>query len=171
MNQPSDSEIAHDVLRTIRQIMRRVAEHSRYLSTEVGLTLPQLMCLKAVGELEQEEGAEITVAKVAERVQFSPATVSRIVDRLVAVHLLERTRAEKDRRKVRLSLSLQGKERFVTLPVPLQEAFVERLRELPHAERLNLLQALRRLSSLMGADKLDVAPLLHEGEMTKGEDP
>jgi hypothetical protein len=66
MNQPTDSEIAHDVLRTIRQIMRRVAEHSRYLSTEVGLTLPQLMCLKAVGELEEEAVSEITVANVAE---------------------------------------------------------------------------------------------------------
>lgn len=167
----NDSEVAHDVLRTIRQIMKRVAEHSRYLSTEVGLTLPQLMCLKAVGEMEEEPCEEITVANVASRLQLSPATVSRIAERLVIGKLLERTRDDKDRRKVRLSLTNSGLERYQALPVPLQEEFLARLRKLDHSERLELLSALKRLSSLMGAADLEVAPILHEGEVMKVDPP
>jgi DNA-binding MarR family transcriptional regulator len=135
------------------------------------MTLPQLMCLKAVGELEEEAVDEITVAKVAQRVQLSPATVSRIIDRLVLVDVLERTRDDKDRRKVKLSLTTLGLERFQSLPVPLQEEFVNRLRSLEHVERLELLSALKRLSTLMGADDLKVAPILHEGEMMKFDQP
>ncbi len=171
MSDQSDSEIAHDVLRSIRQIMRKVSEHSKSLSAEVGLTVPQLMCLKAIGEMEEEGKKEITVASVAQRVQLSPATVSRVIDKLVRVELLHRNRGEKDRRKVCLSLTIHGLERFQTLPVPLQEAFVERLQSLPRDERLALLEALRRLSTLMEAESLQVAPILHEGEVMKGETP
>ncbi len=48
-----DAEIAHEVLRTIRQIVRKISEHSKSLYREVGLTVPQLMCLKAIGELDE----------------------------------------------------------------------------------------------------------------------
>lgn len=164
MTQQSDSQIAHQVLRSIRQIMRKISEHSKALSSEVGLTVPQLMCLKAVGEMEEEGTQEITVASVAQRVQLSPATVSRIIDRLVRVDLLHRDRGEKDRRKVCLSLTIHGLERFQTLPVPLQEAFVMRLQALPREERLALVEALQRLAILMEAETLDVAPVLHEEE-------
>ena len=55
MTQDQDKEIAHEVLRSIRQIVRRISEYSRQLSREVGLTVPQLMCLKAIGDLEDLE--------------------------------------------------------------------------------------------------------------------
>ncbi|MGB5813113.1 MAG: MarR family transcriptional regulator [Polyangiales bacterium] len=154
-----ETEVAHDVLRTIRQIVRRISEHSKSLYREVGLTVPQLMCLKAIGELE-EESEEVTVAMVAKRVQLSPATVSRIVDRLTRSNLVTRERRAKDRRKVCLSLTASGLERFQTLPVPLQEVFVRRLLELPQGERSTLLESLKRIAELMEAAEIDAAPML-----------
>ena len=59
----NDTRIADEVLTSIRQIVRRISEHSKYLSREVGLTVPQLMCLKAIGEME-EHPPEIAVAVV-----------------------------------------------------------------------------------------------------------
>lgn len=159
----SEGEVAHQVLRAIRQIVHRISEHSKQLSTEYGLTVPQLMCLKAVGELQQGL-EEITVANVSKRVQLSPATVSRIIERMVRVGWLERERAEKDRRKVSLSLTAVGRARFESLPIPLQERFVARLHALPPEERLVLLSSLQRLSALMEAETIDAAPILHQGD-------
>lgn len=154
---------ADEILRTIRQLVRRISEHSRYLSRNVGLTVPQLVCLKAIGELEETRTAEITVAHVAKQVQLSPATVSRILDRLVGKELISRERSDKDRRKVNLALTTAGLEWYETLPTPLHERFVVRLAELPTEERDNLLSALRRIAELMDATDLDAAPLLTPG--------
>lgn len=158
-----DKEIAHEVLRSIRQIVRRISEYSRQLSREVGLTVPQLMCLKAIGELEDLED-EISVVMVGTRVHLSSATVSRIVDRLVRTGLVTRERRSNDRRKVCLSLTAAGLERYQTLPTPLQEQFVDRLMSLQESDRLALLAALRRITGLMDATGLDAAPILTPGE-------
>ncbi|MGD8606736.1 MAG: MarR family transcriptional regulator [Myxococcales bacterium] len=154
-----DTKIAHDVLRTIRQIVRKISEHSKALYREAGLTVPQLMCLKAVGDLE-ETTEEVTVVMVAKQLELSPATVSRIIDRLTRAGLVDRERRAKDRRKVCLSLTASGLERYQTLPVPLQERFVRRLSTLPPAERSRLLESLRRIAELMEAAEIDAAPML-----------
>jgi len=154
-----DSKIAHEVLRTIRQIVRKVSEHSKTMYREVGLTVPQLMCLKAIGDLEHESD-EVTVVMVARQLTLSPATVSRIVDRLARAGLVIRERRAKDRRKVCLSLAESGLKRYQKLPVPLQELFVQRLSALPPKERTSLLASLRHIAELMDATNIDAAPLL-----------
>lgn len=168
---PSPDQDAHEVLRAIRRIVRKISSHSKHLSLEIGLTVPQLMCLKAIGELEETGTEEITVAKVAERVQLSAATVSRVVDRLVNGGLVLRERTAPDRRKVALSLTPSGLDRFHSLPVPLQEKFVERLRALSEEEKKHLLSSLHQLASLMDAETLDAAPILHPDEALSGAGP
>jgi DNA-binding MarR family transcriptional regulator len=164
----SDKDLAYEVLRAIRQIVRRISEHSKFLAREVGLTLPQLMCLKAIGELE-EETSEVTVASVAGRVHLSAATVSRILDRLVAADLVLRERRAKDRRKVCLSLTPGGFERFQTLPTPLQEQFVDRLLALAPEDRQTILATLRRTAELMQAAELEAAPILAPGSDVRAD--
>lgn len=165
MTRPSstDAEVAHEMLRSIRQIVRRISEYSRSLSRDVGLTVPQLMCLKQIGDLEPDE-PEITVALVGTRVDLSAATVSRIVDRLVRAGLVLRERRARDRRKVCLSLTTAGLERYQALPTPMQERFVGQLMKLDDDERGDLLAALRRITELMDASELDAAAMLAPGE-------
>jgi DNA-binding MarR family transcriptional regulator len=159
MTASEDTQIAHEVLRTLRQIVRKVSEHSKAMYHEVGLTVPQLMCLKAIGDLE-EDSDEVTVVMIARELDLSPATVSRIVDRLTRANLVIRERRAKDRRKVCLSLTAAGLERFQTLPIPLQEMFVRRLSSLPANERTSLLASLRHIAELMEAADIDAAPML-----------
>lgn len=159
MSTGDDNQIAHEVLRTIRQIVRKVSEHSKAMYREVGLTVPQLMCLKAIGDLE-DQSDEVTVVMVAKQLDLSAATVSRIVDRLARTDLVTRERRAKDRRKVCLSLTVSGRQRFRTLPVPLQERFVRRLSALQTHERSHLLESLRRIAELMEATEIDAAPML-----------
>lgn len=131
--------------------------------------MPQLLVLKAIGQLEEHE-QEITVAMVGERVQLTPPTVSRIVDRLVRAGLVTRERRARDRRKVCLSLTDAGIERFGTLPRPLQETFVARFAALDDEHRSSILRALEDVGSMMEAGSLDAAPVLTPGLDVRPED-
>lgn len=163
-----EAEIGEQVLRAIRRIVRRIAEHSRSLARDHGLTVPQLLCLRAVDELGRE-GGEITIARVSGRVQLSAATVSRIVERLVRAELVLRERGRQDRRRVSLSLTEAGRERLAELPTPLQEQFVRRLHQLSPTEQATLLGQLELVVEMMEASEVDAAPVLTpEGEV-KGE--
>ena len=142
------------VLRAIRRIFQRVAEHSRQLARDTGLTVPQILVLKAVAT------GEPTVGQVSALVHQSPATVSRIVDRLERGGLIARRRGSADRRQVRLTLTPEGVAQVATLPAPLQERFLARFHALPVAERHGLLGALEHVVALMDASDLDVPPVL-----------
>lgn len=155
---------AEDVLRAIRRIVRRIADHSRTLQHDAGLTVPQLLCLVAIGELEELDGAaEITVMMVGERVQLSAPTVSRIVDRLVRADLVARERRARDRRKVCLSLTSAGLGRYRTRPRALQETFVSRFEALGAGRQREILLALQEVGAMMEAGELDAAPVLTPG--------
>ncbi|MCA9122364.1 MAG: MarR family transcriptional regulator [Planctomycetaceae bacterium] len=164
-NNKVDDLIADDVLRAIRRILRKTAEHSRQLASEGDLSVPQLLCLRKVGESTKVE--PVTVADVAAAVQLSIATVSRILDRLEKGELIVRERANVDRRKVFLWLTAKGKRRIKKLPQPLHEQFLTRLRELTKAEQRNLLASLEQVVQMMGAEELDAAPVLMPGADAK----
>ncbi|HLU68948.1 MAG TPA: MarR family transcriptional regulator [Kofleriaceae bacterium] len=163
---PPDDPIAQEILRSIRQLVRGISIHSKTLLRDVGLTVPQVVCLRAIYELEAAGGG-VTVAQVSQRVHLSAATVSRIVDRLAGAGLVIRERSRTDRRKVSMSLTPAGLERVQALPTPLQETFLRRLDELPVDDRVALLTSLRRIVNLMSAGELDAAPLLAPGEDVK----
>jgi DNA-binding MarR family transcriptional regulator len=152
-----NSSISHEILRAIRRVIRKVSDHSRMLSRDVGLTVPQLLCLKAIGESKEDE---TTLALVAQTVQLSPATTSGIMDRLERDGLVLRERRSKDRRKVCLTLTDRGASLFENLPTPLQDSFVRRLMALSEQERREVLTALQRVVELMEAGDIDAAPIL-----------
>ena len=157
--------IADDVLRAIRRILRKTAEHSRQLAREGDLSVPQLLCLRKVAESTKSE--PVTVAKVAAAVQLSAATVSRILDRLESAELITRERSTVDRRKVFLWLTQKGRRRIKRLPTPLHEQFLARLTKLPKSEQRALLASLEQIVQMMGAGELEAAPMLTPGTDVK----
>jgi len=166
-----DREVALQVLRSLRQIIRKVSEHSKHLARDVGLTLPQLLCLRVVGRetLDRPEGS-LNVVRLAQLVQLSPATVSRIIDRMERAGLVERSRVLRDRRQVRITLTETGAARYQTLPIGLQERFLERLSRLPEDEQQSLVRALRSITDMMEATDLDAAPILvTDSEVSAGD--
>lgn len=153
--------IADDVLRAIRRILRKTAEHSRQLSREAGLTVPQTLCLRFLAEADGD--AEVTVARISQAIQLAPATVSRLLDRLEDAGLVSRERRSHDRRRVCLSLTELGRQQIDKLPAPLQAQFVGRLLDLPSAEQQQLLRSLVKVVDMMEASDLDAAPVLDAG--------
>lgn len=137
------------------------------MQRQLGLTIPQLVCMRAIHDLELEH-EDITVMKVSQIVHLSPPTVSRIVDRLATAKLVTRERSHHDRRKVSIALTTAGLDRIQNSPSLLQETFLNGLEALPREERVELLSALRRIVVLMNAADLEAAPLLAPGHEFNG---
>lgn len=153
-----EDPLADAILRAIRRILRKTVEHSRNVFNESGLTVPQLLCLRLIAQ--ENAGNDLTAAELAELVQLSPATISRILDRLDSNELIARSRNPTDRRRVTLKLTRKGRQSLGRLPTPLQEEFLQRLYDLPEKKRKSLLQSLEQVVDMMGASALEVAPVL-----------
>ncbi|MBP7096561.1 MAG: MarR family transcriptional regulator [Spirochaetia bacterium] len=88
-------ESAFRVALLLRELESRV--HSRVAASleATGLTLPQIMAVKAVAH-----AGPLTVSALARSISATKSTVVGIVDRLEAQGLLERRRSAEDRREV-----------------------------------------------------------------------
>lgn len=152
--------ISGQILIALRRIIRAVDQHSRKLVQDYGLTGPQALLLTEV-----VRAGDLSAGDLAARVSLSQATVTDIVKRLESRGLVERRRDERDRRKVIIAATAQGRsihDRSVPL---LQESFLTQLAGLQEWERRQLLASLQRVAAMMNAENLDAAPLLASGDI------
>ncbi|GAK19819.1 LOW QUALITY PROTEIN: transcriptional regulator, MarR family [Vibrio sp. JCM 19052] len=151
-----------EVLVSIRQIIRAIDLHSKKLSKESGLTAPQLILMRAISELDN-----VTIKQLSSHTNMSQATATTILDRLERNQLVERRRS-KTNEKFMLSRK-KAKKRLNKLPTPLQEHFISRFQKLEEWEQSLLLSSVQRISTMMNAEDIDVAPMLELGSITKPE--
>lgn len=152
------TEIANATLKALRRILRATDRGSRKLAAATGLTPSQLLVLR---EVEARE--EVTPGTIAQRLQFSHATITAITDRLVALSLVTRRRSERDKRQIFLDATAEGRQRLADAPDALQEIFAHRFAALPSWEQAMILASTERLATLLGAADIDAAPLLDTG--------
>ncbi len=153
-----------EVLVAIRQIIRAIDLHSKKLSKSAGLTGPQLILMRAIREL-----GEVTIRELSKHTNMSQATATTILDRLERNGYVQRVRSVTDKRKVHAHLTESGINILNQAPAPLQESFVQRFQKLEDWEQSLLLSSVQRLSSMMNAENIDVAPLLEIGSITQPE--
>ncbi len=153
-----------EILRSLRRITRAIDLYSRQLAGTYGLTGPQLVCLRVI------QRAPVTPSQLAKDVDLSQATVTGIIDRLEAHQLVARQRNADDRRRVTVSLTEAGKALVEKAPSPLHDRFLDRLRQLPDAERKQIHDTLAQVVGMMGAEDLDAAALLTTGPATATAD-
>lgn len=156
----SNPSACDEVLVALRQVMRATDLYSKQLSKHSGLTAPQLMVMRGIREL-----GEVTIGAVAQRVSLSQATVTTIMDRLEKRGFITRVRSNNDKRKVHAYLTDTGKALLAEAPTPLQESFIKRFQALEMWEQHMLVASLQRVATMMNAEAIDAAPLLHSGSI------
>lgn len=161
----SVSNYEEGILRSLRRITRAIDLYSRQLVGHFGLTGPQLVCLRVI-----EQAGALTPSQLAKLVDLSQATVTGIVDRLEAHKLVTRERNADDRRRVTVSLTEEGRNLVKKAPSPLHDRFLGRLKQLPDAQQDQISAILEQVVEMMGAEKLDAAPLLTTGPVTASAD-
>lgn len=151
-----------DVLVTLRQIIRATDLHSRKLMKACGLTIPQVVVLRAIQEL-----GNVTVRSISRHVSLSQATVTIILNRLEQRRLVRRVRSDRDKRVVHVVLTPDGEQTLANSPPLLHESFVSRFEALDPWEQTLILSSLQRVAQMMEAEGLDAAPLLDVGAADK----
>lgn len=157
-----DSGIASLTLRALRRVLRATEIGSRQLATATGLTPSQWLVLHEIDARKQARPGGI-----AQSLQFNQATITTIVDRLVALGYVERERSDLDRRQFILTATTTGKTALANAPDLLQTTFTERFAKLPPWEQAMILAASERLATLMDAQHIDAAPLLDSGAIDR----
>lgn len=154
------SERSEDALIALRQIQRRTEQASKKLAAQAGLTPSQLLVMQILSER-----GEISAGEVSNLTQLKHATITSLVDKLVARGLAARRRCEEDRRRVWLQLLPEGEAAITSAPDLLQETFETRFQNLPDWQQSMLVSSLERVAALLDAEDLDAAPILDVGAL------
>jgi DNA-binding MarR family transcriptional regulator len=132
------------LLKSIRQIARAVDIQSRKLDRAWGLTLPQLIVLRSVGDL-----GEVTSRAISIEADLSAPTVVGILDKLEDKGLIERYRSLRDRRIVHTRLTPVGHDLLAGAPSPLGDDFADAFALLSERERRSVLKSVDQIARML----------------------
>ena len=143
------------ILRSLRRISRAIELHSKQLKATHRLTAPQLICLR-----ELRVVPHTTPSELARAVSLSQATITGILDRLESRGFIQRARNPRDKRRVMVELTEEGRAAVDAAPLPLHHSFATRLGKLSEEEQA---QAMAYVLSLQGTDPPN--PKAPEGDL------
>jgi DNA-binding MarR family transcriptional regulator len=155
-----------DSLIALRRILRATELYARDLAHAVGLTPAQLRVLQIVDERES-----VTPKGLANQMGVSQATVSALVDKLVAQSLVERVPSSLDRRQTNVTVTQHGRKRLENAPDALQQRYVRAFLDMADWEQAQLVATLERVADMLDARKIDASPVLTTGEIRSGKKP
>ena len=153
--EPGDTDFDLRVLRALRRIMRAVDVYSRKLIAEHNITGPQLVCLSHI-----VKGKRVILSRLSRGMYMSPSTVNGILDRLEVKRLIRRERKDRDRRKVIVTATDEGREIAARAPSSLQDKLANAMLRLPEDEQVALTASIERIVDLMEIGYLDSSPIL-----------
>lgn len=155
-----------DCLIALRRILREAAQYERELAQSAGLTPAKLRVLQIVAS--RQTGME-TPKKLAQQMGVTQATVTALVDRLVAGGLVTRSRSDIDRRQMNVAITPSGRAAVEDAPDALQQRFVRAFGALQDWEQAQLVASLERVAAMLDADGMDASPVLTLGDIRDAE--
>ena len=144
----------------LRRILRATELYARKLAASAGLTAVQVRVLQIVAERGQA-----TPKEIATRMGVSQATVTALVDRLVAKGMVTRARSEVDRRQTNILMTQRGGDTIANTPDALQQRYVRQFEAMEPWEQAMIVAALERVAALLDAQDIDASPVLEIGDI------
>lgn len=137
------------IIQDFREILR-IFDREMYLQNNAsccnGISLAQCHTL-----LEIEKNSDISVSALAQNLRLDKSTVSRTVDGLVNIHMLNRVIPKENRRKTLINLTGSGKQVCTTINYT-NDLYVKKvLSDFTTQEREELLRLFSKLTSSMVA--------------------
>ncbi|MEO3415111.1 MarR family transcriptional regulator [Roseovarius sp. CAU 1744] len=150
----------------LRRILRATELYARDLAHSVGLTPAQLRVLQIV-----DEKTSATPKTLATQMGVSQATVTTLVDKLVAQNLVRRVPSEIDRRQTNVEVTREGHTRLEDAPDALQQRYVRAFDALADWEQAQLVSSLERVADMLDARDVDASPVLTTGDIHADRKP
>lgn len=159
--QKLSSDVAVDfdpVLKAIRRIIHSVDSRSKKVARATGLTIPQIVVLKAVRDL-----GEVPTNRISAHADLTAATVVTILDKLEERGLVLRRRGTEDRRIVFTRLTSRGRETVDAAPPLFNDTVIEGFARMPDTRRRRLIAALSEVAGLFDSADRQVSDHVSSG--------
>lgn len=153
------SAMVAGIIDDIRRLFYVLAEQSRKAEQETGLTGAQLWVVKML-----EEGSPMKVTELARRMYLHPATMVGLLDRLEAKSLVQRSRSDKDRRVVHITITEQGRELVRNSPEVAKGLLVKGLEPLPEKKVRVISDGLEQIVNILGVQE-EPPKLIHSADV------
>jgi DNA-binding MarR family transcriptional regulator len=131
------------VLKAIRRIIHSVDSRSKKVARATGLTIPQIVVLRAIRDL-----GDVSTNRLSAHVDLTAATVITILDKLDEKGLVARWRGTEDRRVVYTRLTPLGADVLSVAPPLLNDAFVDAFAQMSDVRRRRIVGALSEVAGL-----------------------
>ena len=154
------SNRSEDALIALRRIQRKTELAARKLAETEALTSSQLKVMQLV-----HEHGEASMGWLSEQTHLKQATLTSLVDKLVARNMVTRRRCDEDRRRVWLKLEGAGVAAIKSAPDLLQTVFQTRFDKLPDWQQAMIVSSLEQVSCLLDATDIDASPFLDIGDL------
>lgn len=151
-----------DSLIALRRIIRATALYERDLAQAAGLTPAQLRVLQILGG---RPGGSTTPTALAAQMGVTQATITALVDKVVAAGQAVRQRSETDRRQTNVVITEAGRAAVREAPDALQQRFVRAFERMQDWEQAQLVASLERIAAMLDAEDIDASPVLTTGEI------
>ncbi|MDR3159857.1 MAG: MarR family transcriptional regulator [Zoogloeaceae bacterium] len=143
---------AMEVLKQFRAVFSAVKQHFQQVEAVCQVSGAQLWALAVVA---RQPG--LRVSDLARAMAVHQSTASNLVDRLVELKLIEKTRSRHDQRVVHLTPTPSGVERVEKAPQPLEGALPGALDKLSPEELNQLHTLLKRLLLVLKSNRIRLA--------------
>lgn len=147
----------------LRRILRATELYGKELANAAKLTAAQFRALQIVGEI-----GHATPSDIATRMGVSQATITALVDKLVARGLVTRERSERDRRQTNVTITAGGQATVDEAPDALQQRYVRKFEALEDWEQAQIIASLERVAAMLDAEDIDASPVLTTGDIHHG---
>ncbi|WP_228721357.1 MarR family winged helix-turn-helix transcriptional regulator [Desulfosediminicola ganghwensis] len=156
------SQRSKELLIGLRKITQAIDLHSKYLFKTAGITSPQLVILQALSHFDS-----LSVSELSKSVSLSQGTVTEILTRLEKKDLITRRKSDQDKRRSLISITETGRQLLQDAPSPLQDDFTKSFHALEDWEQLMILSSIKRIVTMMSAEKIEASPFLVAGPIDK----
>jgi DNA-binding MarR family transcriptional regulator len=145
------------VTQRLRNILKGVQAHSKYVEKSCGLSSAKLWMLH---EIAAAPG--LKVSKLAAALAIHPSTCSNMLDKLEEKQLVSRDRSKTDQRSVHIYITEEGRQFLDKAPKPAQGKLSNALEQLTPSQLTNLESGLDALVQALNINDSGLMPFLGE---------
>ncbi len=141
--------------------MRSVNLESKRVDKELGVSIPQLLCLQF---LAQQEDYRTNASKLKGFLNLNASTITGIISRLEKKNLVVKLPKATDKRITLISLTERGIALIQNAPITFQQKLSEKLQALPPEKLKTIIDGIDLLTNLMEVDEIDASPIITSEE-------
>ncbi len=141
-------DVTIHIVKCLRKITHEIGRHSKHIHENYNITLPQMICLREIAKQ-----GPISFSTLTKLIFLNNSTITGIVDRLENQGFVKRIRMSKDRRQIHLEATDLGKELLEKAPPPIDQHFIDNLKDLSAEELHRVIWSLEKIIKLFNTEE------------------